>query len=201
MRTPQDGAAGEVRTRRRQAEQRRAQLIDTALGVFAEKGVDAATVKDLSEAAGVAPGLLYHYFRSKEDLLRAALERHYFLPDLRRITSPDHDRPAGEVLLAVVERFTALLAEHRLLVRVMIREAPSNPEVAERLARARGEGVRLLAEYLDSRVCARELRPHDTEATARLVLYAAFMTHLTDTPPERFLPATVETLLHGISAQ
>ena len=49
--------------RRQQAEQRRAQLIDTALGVFAEKGVEGTTVKDLSEAAGVAQGLLYHYFR------------------------------------------------------------------------------------------------------------------------------------------
>jgi TetR/AcrR family transcriptional regulator, cholesterol catabolism regulator len=66
----------EVRLPRRQrAEARRVQLIDTALEVFAAKGFDAATVKDLSEAAGVAEGLLYHYFRSKEDLLRAALER------------------------------------------------------------------------------------------------------------------------------
>jgi hypothetical protein len=35
-------------SRRRKAEQRRDQLIDTALAVFAEKGVHAATVKDLS---------------------------------------------------------------------------------------------------------------------------------------------------------
>lgn len=188
----------EVSTRRRQAEQRRAQLIDTALDVFAEKGVDAATVKNLSEAAGVAQGLLYHYFRSKEDLLQAALERHYFLPDLRHIISPDHDRPAGEILLTVVQRFATMLDEHRALVQVMIREGPSNPAVAERIERARREGVQLLATYLESRVSAGELRPHDTETTARLLLYGAFMTHLTDTP-DRFLPAMVETVLHGIA--
>src|SRR6266542_2185072 len=102
--------------RRRQAEERRVQLIDTALCVFAEKGVEGATVKDLSEAAGVAQGLLYHYFRSKEDLLRAALERHYFLPDLRRIASPDRDRPATEVLVEVAERFAAVLRDGRRLL-------------------------------------------------------------------------------------
>src|SRR6266540_1947860 len=102
-------------SRRQQAERRRAQLIDSALAVFAEKGVDGATVKDLSEAAGVAQGLLYHYFPSKEDLLRAALERHYFLPELRRITSPDRDRPAAEVLVEVAERFAAMLRERGTL--------------------------------------------------------------------------------------
>ena len=187
--------------RRRQAARRRAQLIDSALDVFATKGVEGATVKELSEAAGVAQGLLYHYFRSKEELLRAALERHYFLPELRRITSPDRNRPAGEVLLEVAEGFAAILREHQQLVQVMLREAPSNPAVAERLERARREGVRLLGEYLASRVAAGELRPHDTEAAARLLLYAVVMAHLTDTPPDRFLAAVVETILHGIAAR
>jgi hypothetical protein len=93
-----------------------------------------------------------------------------------------------------------MLREHQTLLQVMVREAPSNPAVAERVERARREGVRLLAEYLDSRVSAGELRPHDTEATARLLLYAAFMAHLTDTPTGRFLPAVVDIILHGTAA-
>src|SRR4029453_9176360 len=92
-------------TRREHAEARRLQLIDTALDVFAAKGLEAATIKDLSDAAGVAQGLLYQYFRSKEELLEAVLQRHYFLPEIRRITSPDRDRPAAEVLLEVALGF------------------------------------------------------------------------------------------------
>src|SRR5215470_15028125 len=157
--------------RRRHAEQRRLQLIDTALAVFADKGVDGATVKDLSEAAGVAQGLLYHYFRSKDELLEAALDRHYFAPELRRITSVDRERPVADVLLEVVTSFDALLREHRQFVQVVVRESMSNPMVAERLERGRREGVRLLTEYLDLRVAAGELRPHDTETTARLLAY------------------------------
>src|SRR6266545_2026229 len=199
-----------VSGRARQAEQRRAELIDTALEVFAEKGVEGTTVKDLSEAAGVARGLLYHYFRSKEDLLRAALERHYFLPELRRITSPDRDRPAADVLVEVAERFVAMLRERRSLLRVMLREllreAPANAAVAERVAQAQRESARLLGDYLASRVAAGELRPHDTEAAARLLLTTMVMSQLTDAPggetrtrdapPDRFLRAVVDTILY-----
>lgn len=187
--------------RRKQAEQRRTQLIEAALEVFARKGVRATTVKDLAAAAGVAEGLLYHYFESKEDLFRAALERHYFLPELRRIVSPDRDRPAREVLLEVAMDFAAVLRKHRSLVQLVLREAPSNPMVAHRLDQSRREAVRLLATYLDSRVAAGELRPHDTEATARLLLYTVFMAHLADTPERRFLSTVVEVVMQGIAAR
>src|SRR5258708_28607943 len=100
-------------SRRRQAEERRAQLLATALDVFAAKGLDGATVKDLSDAAGVAQGLLYHYFRSKEELLQAVLDEHYFLPELRRIAAPDRDRPAAEVLVELALGFARVLEQNR----------------------------------------------------------------------------------------
>ena len=81
---------------------------------------------------------------------------------------------------------------------MMLREAPSNAAVAERIERGRTEGVRLLADYLGSRVAAGELRPHDCEASARLLFYAVFAAHLAETAPEPFLPATVEIVLHGL---
>ena len=51
--------------------QRRQQIIDGALTVFAEKGFDKATNQEIAEAAGIgSAGLIYHYFESKADLLR-----------------------------------------------------------------------------------------------------------------------------------
>jgi AcrR family transcriptional regulator len=191
----------EPTSRRRQADRRRAQLLATALDVFAAKGLDGATVKDLSDAAGVAQGLLYHYFRSKDEMLQAVLDQHYFLPELRRIAATDRDRPVAEVLLELTLGFARVLDQHRQVVQLMLREAPSNPAVAERIERGRTEGVRLLADYLASRVAAGELRPHDCEASARLLFYAVFAAHLAETAPEPFLPATVEIVLHGLVAR
>jgi AcrR family transcriptional regulator len=65
--------------RREQAEWRRERLLDAALEVFVSKGIDRATVKDIAQAAGVTPGLLYHYFDGKETLLATLLEERSFL--------------------------------------------------------------------------------------------------------------------------
>src|SRR5437667_4531330 len=48
---------------------RRAELLEAAVRVFAAKGFHASRVGDIAEEAGVAHGLLYHYFRSKEEVL------------------------------------------------------------------------------------------------------------------------------------
>jgi AcrR family transcriptional regulator len=60
-------------------------MIDAALGLFAEKGYENATMKDLAEACGVAAGLVYHYFDSKEDLLLAVLDKHGFAAEMERV--------------------------------------------------------------------------------------------------------------------
>jgi TetR/AcrR family transcriptional repressor of nem operon len=55
---------------------RRASILDAAVGLFTERGVDASTMADVAEAAGVAKGTVYLYFDSREDLL-AALQARY----------------------------------------------------------------------------------------------------------------------------
>jgi AcrR family transcriptional regulator len=186
--------------RERQAEERRNQLIDTALSLFAKKGFENTTIKDLSEAAGVAQGLVYHYFDSKEELLFAAVNKHGFLPEMRRILDASYERPTDEVLLEVANGFYALLEERRDLVRVFFRESQTNPEVGKRLESVIGEGVGLLTRYLSARIAVGELRSHDPEIVARSLLYTVHMLHMTQVPAEGFVPEMVEDLLHGIKA-
>lgn len=50
------------------AAQRREQLIETAIGVFAEQGFHATSMNDVAEAAGVTKPVLYQHFSSKRDL-------------------------------------------------------------------------------------------------------------------------------------
>jgi AcrR family transcriptional regulator len=188
------------RGRRAQAQLRRDQLVEAALAVFAEHGFEHTTIRQLAERAGVAQGLLYHYFRSKDDLLRAALERQYFMPELQRITSPDRDRPAAHVLLEVAAGFQRMLEQRRELVQVMLQQSATNAAVAERLERGRNAGEHLLAEYLSSRVAAGELRPHDSRAIARLLLYTLVMAHLSGTASDAFRATIVDTVLHGIAS-
>lgn len=86
-------------TRLQQAGARRAQLIDTALEVFAARA-SRATVKGplrRRRRPGPRQSRLPLEGRAAAGPPRAAL----FLPEIRRITSADRDRPAAEVLLEV----------------------------------------------------------------------------------------------------
>jgi TetR/AcrR family transcriptional regulator, regulator of cefoperazone and chloramphenicol sensitivity len=61
----------------------RARIREAALRLFAERGVDGTTVRDIASAAGVSTGLIRHHFGSKEDL-RAACDS-YVLAQLMRL--------------------------------------------------------------------------------------------------------------------
>src|SRR5438445_9876784 len=57
----------------RVVEDRREQIIDAAMRVFSQKGFSRATNKDIAREIGITPGLIYHYFESKEALLKEVI--------------------------------------------------------------------------------------------------------------------------------
>ena len=57
-------------------EVRRESIVEAATEVFAERGLDAVTMDDIADAAGVAKGTVYLYFDSKEDLVTALQARY-----------------------------------------------------------------------------------------------------------------------------
>jgi AcrR family transcriptional regulator len=188
--------------RAQQAQQRRIQLIDTALSVFAERGWAAVSIPELARAAGISQGLLYHYFRDKEALLQAVLERHSFLPQLRQhlLTEPVDPR-GGEGLLELALRFAALLEQKRPLLRIFMQEAATHPEVVTIWRSVVEESVAVLSESIRAGIRAGEFREHDASVTARSLLYTVFMLHLTNVAAQEFLPAYLRLLLSGLQAR
>jgi AcrR family transcriptional regulator len=184
--------------RRAQAQWRRERLLDAALATFVDKGIDGATVKDITAAAGVTQGLLYHYFDDKDALVQAILEERGFLPELRRLLTEPPGRPAAVVLPALAAGFRRLLADHAELVTLFFAAARANPIVRADLQAFVTEGQQLLADYLAARVAVGELRPHDTRTAAQLLLSTLAIGQVTgsDTDPA----AVVELLLHGLTA-
>jgi len=60
---------------RRSAEQRREQLLDAAVAVIAEHGLERATTRAITDRAGLALGAFHYVFDSKDELLEAVAER------------------------------------------------------------------------------------------------------------------------------
>lgn len=198
-------ATGERTRRDQQARETRAKLIETALHLFSEKGVDSTSIKDIAREAGVAQGLLYHYFAGKDDLLWGVLETHIFKPQLRQALS-DEERPAADVLRDMAQQFHVFLSDRQPLMRLILRELQTNERVRDLwVENIRREVVSLLEEFLRMRVTAGELRPHRVEVTAHMLLYGVVALHLPGgkmaVGDKVAINESVEILMRGIQAE
>jgi len=182
-----------------QAETRRGQLLDIALALFAERGVENVSIKDLAAEAEVAQGLIYYYFQSKDDLLVAVFERHNPLPQFQTIIESLVGLPAEEGLLHFALGVAALLTEKRLVVRLLVREllSPRSTMLEQVLALREGVIV-LLTEYLEDCIAAGELRPHPPLITIQLLVSSFLTLVLLDQPIEPLVPQIVQSVLDGI---
>lgn len=58
----------------KKAEERRSEIVEAARQLFRAKGYDQTTTQDVMDHLGIAKGTIYHYFKSKEELLEAVIE-------------------------------------------------------------------------------------------------------------------------------
>ena len=122
------------RTRDRAAKQEA--LVQAALGLFATKGYDATTTREIARAAGCAEGLIHRYFKGKSGLLPALVE-HHFSKEIVDLTqqlqpAPDLESEFIQLVLWEVERFW----ETRDFLKVFIPRAIVDPALAGVLKRA-----------------------------------------------------------------
>jgi TetR/AcrR family transcriptional repressor of bet genes len=125
---------GDRRKFRREGEERRREaLIAAAIDLFGEGGPGAATVRAIADRAGVTPGLIRHYFTSKEELVRAA-----YAEVMSRMTeesdeaaAPAGDDPAERLLafVAVSLRPPVMDAERVGLWAGFLHEVRRDPEM------------------------------------------------------------------------
>jgi TetR/AcrR family transcriptional regulator, fatty acid metabolism regulator protein len=153
-------------------EDKRRQLLDAAVRVFARKGYHASRVGDIAEEAGVAHGLLYHYFKSKDDVLEAVFHENWSVLLARIASVEETEEPAADQLRHVAAILLRTWLHLPDVVRVVVREFGRSPELAERI----GE----LAQPIDAiqRVIARgvergEFRPDIDTRLAATVVYGS----------------------------
>ena len=159
--------------RQRMAAARRGQILETALKLFAERGFDATSTRQIAKEVGIAEGLIFHYFPTKASLLTAILEdrlegRRAFRTRLRPLLEDAGGEGVPEVLRVVASGWLATLKRDEEFVVVLFATAQTNPEVRAAWQGLIREGTELLTGYLASRVEAGELRkdlPLETAAT------------------------------------
>jgi len=103
-----------VKRARLSADERRAQILDSAREVFLRSGASGARVKEVADAAGVNPALLYQHFESKEELFEEAVLRPLASAfETTALTFPDvtDADPPGERVREATETYLLHLLE------------------------------------------------------------------------------------------
>ena len=111
-------------------EEKRRLILDAAVRVFARDGFHTSRVGDIAEEAGVAHGLLYHYFSSKNEVLLTVFSENWSDLLVRFETVEDSDEPADEKLHGLVKILLRTWRNDPALVTVMVREVGRSPHLA-----------------------------------------------------------------------
>jgi TetR/AcrR family fatty acid metabolism transcriptional regulator len=114
-------------------EEKRRLILDAAVRVFARKGYHTCRVGDIAEEAGVAHGLLYHYFTSKEEVLETVFRDTWteVLDAFKAVEASDE--PPREQLRHVAAILLRSWRRDPDLVRVLVREVARSPQVQSKV--------------------------------------------------------------------
>jgi AcrR family transcriptional regulator len=181
----------------------REHILDVALQLMSEQGAAAMSMRRLAQACGVQVAAIYHYFPSKDELLRSVVEERRYSARLVELPSLDADAPLQVRLRAVFEVFwQGALDEEpvlRLLLGEGLRSQPAALPTGAALLEVFSSGVAtLLADATP------ELP--DREVVAQLMVaqvFSAFIRHIfePDTPVQQLGAEQVDLLLAVLCAR
>jgi AcrR family transcriptional regulator len=174
--------------RERRAAARRAQILDAAARVFAEKGFARATTREVADAADVSEGTIYNYFDSKEDLLigimtqvaeSQLLHSLFDITDEHRVELKDlqeqvaRREPAGtarDFFLRVLRFRQRFARENKPMLQALLAEMLINPDMRERYnEQLVAPFISLFEQQMEARLAMGQIRP------LNVPLYVRFM--------------------------
>ena len=153
-------------------EDRREQIMEAALRVFSKKGFAGASNKDIAEEAGITPGLIYHYFESKEALLKAIYEERSPSRISREIPEQILALPLEQFLRFVVKQMLTGIEDEKFLplLRLYLPEAIYHPEMAPFMTAIIAQGSQFMEGYLAAKMESGEVCKTDPALVTELVM-------------------------------
>ena len=160
------------------ASDKRQLILDAAVRVFARDGYHTSRVGDIAEEAGVAHGLLYHYFSSKDELLETVFRETWsaMLGAVNGVESLGD--PAPEQLRKVAAIVLRTWKHDPDLVRVLVREVTRSPHVQDEVHEIH-EAFAALQRIIEGGQETGELRKEVDARLASIVFYGALEEILT----------------------
>ncbi|ADO71253.1 TetR/AcrR family transcriptional regulator [Stigmatella aurantiaca] len=192
--------------------ERRRTILRAAIDVFARKGYHGCRIADVAREAGVAYGLVYHYFKNKDELLETVFETGWsgFVSRIRAVV--EAEGPVGPKVRGITDvAFDAYRVDPRA-VKVLIVEIARSPGGHVNRQSAFTDTIRMCAEMFVQAQASGELRPEVDPLLASALLFGSIEMGLTalvmglvdprDTDMlERARQQIAGTFLHGVLTQ
>lgn len=195
---------------RRRKEDRPQEITAAALDAFAEKGYSATRVTDVAKRAGVSKGLLYLYFRTKEELFKAVIKS-FVSPRIDALKSEidSTELSAEEYLRGPFLDFAKQLPKSpaRVLVRLMIAEGARHRDLTDWYHRnVVSQGLAAVRSLIERGVREGEFResalqefPHMVVAPVLFaIVWSLVFGGRHELDSDRFVEAQVDLLLNAI---
>ena len=157
---------------------KRKQILDAAIRVFAEHGYYGSRVGDIAEDAGVAHGLLYHYFASKDDVLRTIFVENWGELIRRFRAVEDADEPAADKLEGIAKILLRTWRNDPALVTVMVREVARSQHIQGQVEEV-GEAFAIIQRVIEEGQAAGAFRRDVDARLASWVVYGGLEELLT----------------------
>ena len=152
-----------------QRRDRREEILQASLHLFATKGFHGTSMRDIARSADITEGLIYHYFENKRDLFRAIIDEYSFLPLLRTLPQLAEQLDLRALLIVLARGFFDVLRQNTELTRLLLQEVQVFPEEKEAFfADAVGESIQELSQILEARMNDRARAKVDPDISARL---------------------------------
>jgi AcrR family transcriptional regulator len=160
------------------AEETRQRILDAAVRVFARRGFHASRVGDIAQEAGVAHGLLYHYFASKDEVLETVFRENWSELLARFASVEASDESADEKLLGLVKILLRTWRNDAALVTVMVREVGRSAHLASQVDDI-GRGFEVIQRVIEQGQAEGVFRPELDPRLASWVVYGGLEEILT----------------------
>jgi TetR/AcrR family transcriptional regulator, fatty acid metabolism regulator protein len=153
-------------------------ILDAAVRVFARRGYHTSRVGDIAEEAGIAHGLLYHYFASKEEVLETVFRENWreLLETFARIEASDE--PPLDQLEGIAKTLLRTWRAQPELVTVMVREVARSPQLQAQVDEIRA-GFQVIQRVIERGQADGTFRPELDARLASWIFYGGLEELLT----------------------
>ena len=120
----------EKTNKRMTREERRKQILESALKVFIEKGYNGSTTLDIAKKADISEVTLFRYFDSKKQMFMEAIEP-ILITSLKESLVESQGLEPMEKLEYILKNRIKFISEHSEVIKLILMESQINPEVAD----------------------------------------------------------------------